>query len=222
MGKDIYGIFVAGGRGVRMGGDVPKQFLEVGGKTVLQRTIESFTEAIPGIKVITVLPESGIETWKQICEKYSFDCPQRIVKGGFTRFHSVRNALEHVPDGALVMIQDGVRPFCSRDLLRRLLDALEEHRAVCPCTPVTDSLKSTDHALPDPDRSKLVAVQTPQCFRSEDIREAYRQAYDTAFTDDASVAAKKGIPVTLIQGDRYNIKITTPEDLELARLLTGR
>ena len=223
MERKIYGIFVAAGRGLRMGGSVPKQFLPLKGRPVLQRTIEAFLEAVPGIRVVTVLPKESIPFWDEECGRNNFECPQRVVAGGMTRFHSVRNALATVPDGAVVMIHDGVRPLVSASLIRRLLDAVEGgSRAAVPATKVTDTLRSTDPSVPAPDRSVLVAVQTPQVFLSEDIKAAYEQAYDPAFTDDASVASAKGIPVTLVEGDRYNLKITEPGDLAAAEALSNR
>ena len=221
MDRKIYGIFVAGGKGVRMGSDTPKQFLELRGIPVLQRTVERFVEAVPSMDVICVLPSEHIPLWNNLCTLHNFECPQRIVKGGITRFHSVRNALKQVPDGALVMIHDGVRPLCSRELIARMLKAMETERAAVPATPVTDTLRSLDPDVPSPDRSRLVSVQTPQCFMSEDIRKAYSLPYDPSFTDDASVISRMGIPVTLVEGDRYNIKITTPEDLAVAEALTS-
>ncbi len=224
MRRKIYGIFVAGGSGTRMGGEVPKQFLMLDGRPILQRTIEGFLEAEPDLKVITVLPRVHFQTWKDLCATYSFHCPQTLVAGGLTRFHSVQNALRKVPDGAIVAIHDGVRPLVSPALVRRMLDRMEEEgcRALLPVVPVVDTLRSTDPATPDPDRSKIVAVQTPQIFRSEDIKAAYTQAYDLSFTDDASVAARKEIPLTLEQGERFNLKITTPEDLVLAEAILTR
>ena len=224
MRRKIYGIFVAGGSGTRMGGEVPKQFLMLDGRPILQRTIEGFLEAEPDLKVITVLPRVHFQTWKDLCATYSFHCPQTLVAGGLTRFHSVQNALRKVPDGAIVAIHDGVRPLVSPALVRRMLDRMEEEgcRALLPVVPVVDTLRSTDPATPDPDRSKIVAVQTPQIFRSEDIKAAYTPAYDLSFTDDASVAARKEIPLTLEQGERFNLKITTPEDLVLAEAILTR
>ena len=225
MRRKIYGIFVAGGSGTRMGGELPKQFLLLDGVPILQRTIERFLEVEPDLKVITVLPRVHFQTWKDLCAVHSFHCPQTLVAGGLTRFHSVQNALRKVPDGAIVSIHDGVRPLISADLVRRMLDRMQQGdcRALLPVVPVVDTLRSVDPATPDPDRSRIVAVQTPQIFRSEDIKAAYGQAYDLAFTDDASVAARKGIPLTLEQGERFNLKITTPEDLFLAQaILTQR
>ncbi len=211
---------MAGGSGTRMGGDLPKQFLILDGRPILQCTLETFLEAEPEMKVITVLPRTHFRTWKDLCATYSFNCPQTLVAGGLTRFHSVQNALKKVPDGAIVSIHDGVRPLISADLVRRMLDRMQEGcRALVPVVPVVDTLRSTEPGVPDPDRSRVAAVQTPQIFRSEDIRDAYTQAFDLSFTDDASVAARKGIPLTLTEGERFNLKITTPEDLVLAEAI---
>lgn len=223
MIERIYAIFVAGGSGTRMGTKTPKQFLELCGKPVLQRSIETFLEAVPGINVITVLPFEHMDEWKDMCFKYSLDCPQTLVEGGITRFHSVKNALAKVPDGSIVFIHDGVRPLISAELVRKMASMMNQDvRALIPVVPVVDTLKLKDRNGPDPDRSNIVAAQTPQVFLSQDIKEAYRLGYDTSFTDDASVAARKGIPLTFVQGERFNIKITTPEDLELATFLLSR
>ncbi|MCQ2176792.1 MAG: 2-C-methyl-D-erythritol 4-phosphate cytidylyltransferase [Bacteroidales bacterium] len=223
MDRRIFGIFVAGGSGTRMGSQTPKQFLELGGKPVLQRTIERFLEAVPDMKIITVLPKEHFGTWKELCVRYALDCPQTLVEGGFTRFHSVKNALAKVPDGSIVFIHDGVRPFVSAALIREMASMMQHgQRALVPAIPIVDTLKSKNQEEPDPDRSRLVAVQTPQVFLSEDIKAAYVQGYDTAFTDDASVAKRKKIPLTFVDGERFNIKITTPEDMELAEWLLSR
>lgn len=219
MGRKVYAVFVAGGSGTRMGGPVPKQFLEIGGIPVLQRTIENFIDACPDAKVITVLPKPHIGTWKEICTRKALTCPQMIVEGGMTRFHSVRNALSRIPDGVIVSIHDGVRPFPSKAMIQRMIAEMDECDAVVPALPVTDSLKYKDGSLPEPDRSNIISVQTPQMFRSELLKEAYRQAYQESFTDDASVAARSGIGISYTEGERFNIKITTPEDLKLAELI---
>jgi len=202
-----------------MGGSLPKQFIEIEGIPVLMRTITRFAEALPEMKVITVLPEAWTDTWKDLCRKHEFNVPQILVAGGMTRFHSVRNALERVPDEAVVLVHDGVRPLISTDLIRNLVGRMDTERAVVPSTPVTDTLKSTEPGVPDPDRSRMIAVQTPQVFLAEDLKRAYSQAYDPLFTDDASVAARIGIPVTYVEGEKYNIKITTPEDLLVAKAI---
>ena len=206
-----------------MGFDIPKQFLPLGGEPVLMRSIFRFVQAVPGIKVITVLPSGQAPRWKELCAEHAFNVPQILVRGGITRYHSVKAALEKVPDGALVAIHDGVRPLVSEELIKAMFAAMEQHRALIPILPVTDTLKSAVPGVPDPDRSALRAVQTPQVFRSEDIKAAYSTlGYTDAFTDDASVAAAAGIPVDFFPGEKYNLKITTPEDLTLAELLLSR
>ena len=217
MAEQIFAIIMAAGSGTRMGSEQPKQFLPLGGVPILQRTIERFREALPQARVVTVLPREHFQTWKDLCTQNHLDCPQQLVAGGITRFHSVQNALKVVPDGAIVFIHDGVRPLASVDFLRRLAGQIHQHRALIPVIPVTDTIVSDQGE--GVDRTHLRAVQTPQVFRSEDIRAAYTLAYETSFTDDGSVAQRKGIPLSYVEGERYNLKITTPEDLRMAEAL---
>ena len=217
MDRKKYLLVMAGGSGSRMGADCPKQFLEIGGKAILQLTIERFLEAEPDLKVVVVLPKEHIDTWKQYCHSRNFFCPQTLVSGGITRFHSVRNGLEKVPEGALVAVHDAVRPLISAELVRTLYAAAEVSGAVVPTVPVVDTIKSLDGIYVD--RSRLLSVQTPQIFRSELLKEAYRQPYNTSFTDDASVVEAAGETVDYVSGERFNIKITTPDDLVLCNAL---
>ena len=224
MDRKKFLVIPAGGSGVRMGADVPKQFLLLDGKPILRLTIERFLEAVPDIHVVTVLPEAHIGWWRQYCAKDGFTCPQKMVEGGFTRFHSVKNALQHIPDGAIVAVHDSVRPLISVAKIRELFAAAESAPAVIPATPCTDTLKAVskreDGALEvtgSVDRSAVWGVQTPQIFHSEVLKKAYDRGYDTLFTDDSSVVSAAGIPVLCIEGERTNIKITTPEDLLLAQ-----
>ena len=226
-------IVMAAGSGTRMGSSTPKQFLDLCGKPVLRRTIETFLSAEPDIIVITVLSKDCVSLWKEYCLSSDFNCPQQLVYGGFTRFHSVRNALEKAPDGAIVAIHDGVRPLVSPKLVKTLFDEMStgKHRALIPVVPSVDTLKLVDKvkdsagnerlvaADGEIDRSRVYCAQTPQMFMSKDIKDAYSLPFDTSFTDDASVAAKKGIPLSFLEGERYNIKLTSPEDLELARMI---
>ena len=216
-----------------MGTAQPKQFMLLDGVPVLQRSIGAFLKACPDIKVVTVLPKDHLQTWKDICTRTTFDIPQRLVEGGITRFHSVQNALETIPDGAIVAVHDGVRPLITPEFIHTMFSKMENCRSLIPVLPVVDTLKTlargSDGELtcsiePDPDRSVIFGAQTPQIFLSEDLRAAYTQPYDTAFTDDASVARKYGIPLSFILGERLNIKITSPEDLTLAEsiLLLGK
>jgi len=226
-------IVMAAGSGSRMGSSTPKQFLDLGGIPILRRTIETFISAVPGIRVITVLPKDHISFWKEYCLSADFTCPQLLVPGGFTRFHSVKNALERVPDGAIVAIHDGVRPLLSAGLVKEMFSkmATGKYRALIPVLPSVDTLKLLEKkedpsgvvklvsASGEIDRSKVYCAQTPQMFLSKDIKEAYSQAFDTSFTDDASVAERKRIPLSFQKGERFNFKITSPEDLELARMI---
>ena len=208
-----------------MGASVPKQFLTIKGKSILHATISVFTNTFPDVKVVTVLPEEHIPYWKKYCLENNFTVPQIIVKGGFTRFHSVKAALEKVPDGAIVAIHDGVRPLIGTEKIRELFAQAEKVPALIPVLPVTDTLKvlvkGSDGTLSATselvDRSRLYGAQTPQLFHSEKLKAAYTQGYNTLFTDDASVAQQYGIPLTFTEGERYNLKITTPEDLVLAK-----
>ena len=218
---------MAAGSGTRMGAQMPKQFLELGGKAVLQRTIEVFQRACEGISVITVLPKEHMNYWREYCLSRNFTCPQVLVAGGITRFHSVRNALAKVPEGALVAVHDGVRPLLTEGLVQKLFEAAEQEHAVVPVIPCVDTMKvleSRDGVLRSiagakADRSVLYGAQTPQVFYSEVLKNAYMMAYDTAFTDDASVAEKYGQDVCYVEGERFNIKITTQDDMILAKAI---
>jgi len=231
MDRKNYVIVMAAGQGSRMGSSIPKQFLDLGGKPILRRTIENFISAVPGIRVVTVLPKEHVKTWRDYCTSNDFIYPQLLVEGGLTRFHSVRNALERIPDGAVVAVQDAVRPLASRAFISSLFAKMGECRAVIPVVPSVDTLKSVRKlTLPgggvkleatgqEIDRSTVYCAQTPQLFRSEDIKEAYSQAFDLSFTDDASVAERKKIPLSYVEGERFNIKITTPDDMTFAEAI---
>ena len=227
MERKKYVIIMAAGSGTRMGAGRPKQFLELEGKAILQKTIEVFLNACPGISVITVLPQDFMGYWREYCLENNFVCPQILVPGGITRFHSVRNALDRVPEGALVAVHDGVRPLLSEGLVRDMFEKAEEVPALIPVTPCVDTMKVLENkdgelvAVPGAkaDRSVLYGAQTPQIFHSEILKEAYAMPYDTSFTDDASVVEKYGKSLFYVVGERLNIKITTQDDLLLARAI---
>ena len=229
MGRKKYVVMMAAGSGTRMGAQMPKQFLELDGKAILRRTIETFLEACPDISVITVLPGQYVDYWRDYCYRNSFICPQILVKGGITRFHSVRNALQKVPSGAIVAVHDGVRPLLTENMIKDMFDKAEDCPALIPVVPCVDTMKVLRKKVWDDgsetlsaisgqsvDRSVLYGAQTPQIFHSELLKAAYDQAYDTAFTDDASVVEKYGKSLSYVMGERLNIKITTSEDLVLA------
>jgi 2-C-methyl-D-erythritol 4-phosphate cytidylyltransferase len=210
----LYVIIVAGGSGKRMGADIPKQFLELGGRPLLMHTIERFRTFDESIEIITVLPENQIRHWCDLQEKYSFRIPQTMVKGGSSRFYSVRNGLEFVEEPGLVAVHDGVRPFVSLDTIQRCFEVAEKLGNAIPVLPPSDTLRIiSGKESTTLNRMNVRLVQTPQVFHSELLKEAYKQAYVPEFTDDATVVEKTGVKINLVEGNRENIKITNPEDL---------
>lgn len=234
MTRNKYLLLLAGGSGTRMGADKPKQFIETGGKAILHHTLDRFVSACPDIRIITVLPEGWKQAWTDYCYERNLIYPQKLVSGGITRFHSVKNAMEKVPDGAVVAVHDGVRPLLSGKMIVRLFAEAGTTPAVVPVVPVVDTIKVLEkektadgqvHLVPVPgeraDRSRLYAAQTPQVFWSEILKEAYAQPYSPEFTDDASVVERCGIAIKYPEGEKYNVKITTPDDMVLADALLG-
>ena len=210
----LYAVIVAGGSGKRMQTETPKQFLELAGKPVLMRTIERFKTFDDSIEIIIVLPENQIEYWTFVQKKYSFSIRHKIAKGGATRFHSVKNGLELVPEHSLVAIHDGVRPFVSADTIKRCFETAEKLGNAIPVVTVSDSLRMITNEGNIPiDRQLVRIIQTPQTFNSSIIKKAYQQEYRYEFTDDATVLETLGEKINLVEGNKENIKITTPEDL---------
>lgn len=215
-----YALIVAGGKGLRMGGELPKQFLPIGGKPVLMRTIEAFYTYNPEIQIILVLPGSQQSYWAELCREHHFSLPHVIADGGDTRFHSVKNGLLFVKTQGLVGVHDGVRPFVSREVIARCYALAAEKRAVVPVIDVVETirhLESDNSVTVSRDEYKL--VQTPQVFDADLLKRAYEQPYAPHFTDDASVVEALGVPVVLTAGNRENIKITTPFDFKIATAL---
>lgn len=215
-----YIIIVAGGKGLRMGGDIPKQFLPIGGKPVLMRTLERFHEYSKDLQIILVLPQAQQSYWQQLCEEYDFKVEIRLAAGGETRFHSVQNGLSLIPDDAegVVGVHDGVRPFVSVEVIKNCFETARTRQAAIPVTPVIETLRhipTQKNVL----RSDYCLVQTPQCFDIQLLKAANKQPYSESFTDDASVVEAYGHEVTMVDGNRENIKITTPFDLQLAETL---
>lgn len=218
-----YVIIVAGGKGLRMGGEIPKQFLPVNGKPVLMRTIERFRDYSPKLGIILVLPKTQQGYWRNLCLEHGFQATYTIADGGETRFHSVRNGLSLIPDGerGVVGVHDGVRPFVSTEVIGRCYETARKSGAVIPITPVVETLRyvGDSEAGRNVARSDYRLVQTPQAFDIQLLKKAYGQEYSEAFTDDASVAESIGVSVTMVDGNRENIKITTPFDMTVAEAL---
>ena len=217
-----YVIIVAGGKGLRMGSDIPKQFLPIGGKPVLMRTLERFRAYDDALQIILVLPEAQQAYWRELCGQYHFDVEYQLANGGQTRFHSVQNGLALVPDEAegVVGVHDGVRPFPSIEVIRNCYETARTRKAVIPVIPVVETVRHLegDKSVTVP-RGNYRLVQTPQTFDIQLLKAANRQPYNDGFTDDASVVESYGFEITLVEGNRENIKITTPYDLKIAEVL---
>lgn len=213
-------VIVAGGKGLRMGTDIPKQFLPVGGMPVLMRTINAFHNFDADMDIILVLPSDQQGYWSELCREYSFCTPHRIADGGETRFHSVRNGLALATDEGLIAVHDGVRPFVTAEVIERCFAEAEQKKAVIPVIPVVDTVRQlVDGGSVTVSRDLYRLVQTPQTFDAALLKEAYRQPYTPHFTDDASVVEAFGYEVTLVEGCRENIKITTQFDLKVAEAI---
>ena len=223
-----YVVITAGGVGRRMKAGIPKQFLDLDGKPILLRTIELFTSLDLPLEIVLVLPPSHIEMWKEYYNSHNLMFPHTIVPGGITRFHSVRSALEVIPDGAVVAVHDGVRPIVPQELLMELLTyPIDEKCAgVIPVVTVVESMRKK---IVDKDgrqigthpvtRENYMLVQTPQVFDSTRLKLAYKKPYSPAFTDDATVMESSGYCFDTVEGSKFNLKITTQDDLRFARLL---
>lgn len=218
-----YVVIVAGGKGLRMGGDVPKQFLLLGGKPVLMRTIERFHAFDAQLQIILVLPPNQQGYWHELCLAHHFKLPYLLADGGATRFESVRNGLALIPNDAqgVVAVHDGVRPMVSVKVIERCFAMACKAQAVIPVTPVVETLRQImpDGASQTVNRDAYRLVQTPQTFDLQLLKQAYQQPYSTAFTDDASVVEALGMQITMVEGNKENIKITTPFDLDVCERL---
>ncbi|MDD6392732.1 MAG: 2-C-methyl-D-erythritol 4-phosphate cytidylyltransferase [Prevotella sp.] len=222
MTKD-YIIIVAGGKGQRMGSSVPKQFLLLCGKPVLMHTIEAFHSYSTSLEIILVLPEEQQTHWKELCEEYGFTTPHTVVSGGSTRFESSRNGISIIPDDAdgVVGIHDGVRPLVSAAVIDRCYESARENYAAIPVMPLTDTLRFVGESGCGRNvlRSDYVIVQTPQVFDIALAKRAFSLPYKESFTDDASVVEDLGCQVSVVEGCRENIKLTTPFDMKVAEAI---
>ena len=213
-------LIVAGGKGLRMGSELPKQFLPIGGKPVLMHTLEAFRGYDVDMQLILVLPREQQDYWQELCRKYDFAIRHRIADGGETRFHSVKNGLALVKEPGLVGVHDGVRPFVSQEVIARCYELAETKQAVIPVIDVMETVRRlTAVGSETVNRSDYKLVQTPQVFDVELLKRAYAQDFTPFFTDDASVVEAMGVPVFLVEGNRENIKITTPFDLKVGSAL---
>lgn len=217
----LYTIIVAGGSGSRMNANVPKQFLDLNGLPILMHTIKAFHTYNNGMKIILALPQGDIAYWEQLCLKHAFNIPITLVRGGSSRFESVRNGLELIEDHqGVVAVHDGVRPLVSQRLIRESFSTAAEKGNAVAAVALKDSVrKITQKGSEAVDRAAYRLVQTPQTFALSVLKSAYKIAKHTNFTDDAAVVEASGHLIQLIEGDGTNLKITTPEDLLVAEYL---
>ena len=220
MTQNEIAIVVAGGKGLRMQSDIPKQFIELQGKPVLMRTLEVFHHYNSSIRLILVLPSVQINFWKELCAKYSFNISHQIVAGGETRYESVKNGLAAIQDSGLVAVHDGVRPFVTIQTIARCFFEAEKYGSAIPVMDLEESIRQiTEIGSQSVDRKAYRLVQTPQVFKSDMLKKAYEQDYSPLFTDDASVVEALGEKIKLVDGNRENIKITTAFDLKIAETI---
>jgi 2-C-methyl-D-erythritol 4-phosphate cytidylyltransferase len=211
-------IIVAGGTGTRMQLNTAKQFLPLAEKPVLLHTFEAFRLYDPDMQFVLVLFKGLHGEWNKIVRDYGFAIKHTIVDGGDERFHSVKNGLAALDkDIELVAIHDAVRPFVSVETITRCFEAAEKNGSAIPAVPVVDTIRRVvdRHSQTIP-RKELVAIQTPQCFQTDIIKKAYETNYQDLFTDDASVVENMGEEISIVEGNRRNLKITTREDLLIA------
>lgn len=215
-------IIVAGGSGERMGTSIPKQFLMISGKEIVVYTIEKFIQAVSDLSVVLVLPKAHFSRWKKIAKKFNLE-QVLIAEGGSNRFESVKSGLSLVESNSIVAVHDAVRPLVSTTTIQRTFEGVKLTGACIPVLKLNESIRElTTKGSSAVTRDNFRLVQTPQCFNSELLKEAYKQSYQSIFTDDASVVESRGIKVNLVEGNAENIKITTPIDLALAKhLLKG-
>jgi len=217
-------IFVAGGTGTRMGSPLPKQFLTLNNTPILIHTLRNFHAFNPFFEMVVVMHHDYISFWKDLCLQFE-DVPEHtVVAGGEERFHSVKNGIEAVSaDIQHIAIHDAVRPLVSHETLTRCFNTLNEHNAVVPAIPINDSIREVHGVLnKSVDRSLYKRIQTPQCFESSMLKEAYSKPFSPLFTDDASVVEANGHSVFLVEGNLENIKITSPIDLIVGESLTAK
>lgn len=210
-------IIVAGGKGIRMGADTPKQFLKLGEKPVIYHSMSAFIKYDKKIRMLVGLPEGYLEEWNTICKDFSIDFDHEVIRGGDTRFHTVLNALEKIGNHELVAIHDAVRPFVSSNTIERCFQTAENWGTAVPCIVVPDSMREIqdDSSFPV-NRESYRMIQTPQVFKGEIIKSAYLQEFQPGFTDDASVVEQAGYDIHLVEGNKENFKITTIEDYNMA------
>lgn len=215
-----FAIIVAGGQGLRMNSETPKQFLLLNGKPILMHTIEAFARFDASMKIVVVLPQEHIGMWESLCAEFHFTLPCQLVLGGDSRYESVSHGLLMIQDEGVIAVHDGVRPLVSGALIARCFETAEKLGSAIPvCTMVESIRQRFINGSKSVDRNEFVTVQTPQVFNAMILKRAYKQAPPKNSTDDASLVEALGIAMNTIEGERSNIKITEPIDLKMAEWL---
>ncbi|GGI25750.1 2-C-methyl-D-erythritol 4-phosphate cytidylyltransferase [Pedobacter mendelii] len=215
-----YAVIVAGGSGNRMQTETPKQFLLLKNLPVLMHTIKAFAQSDSQPKILLVLNKEQQAYWLRLCEEFNFRIPHQIINGGTERFYSVKNAIETINEESIVAIHDAVRPLISKELIDKGFKQAETIGNVIAAVQSSDSVRMLrDNKTNALSRNEIYLVQTPQTFSLKILKESYKQEFSTHFTDDASVVELAGYEINIVEGERNNIKITYPIDLELAELL---
>lgn len=218
MRKSI--IIVAGGNGTRMGADIPKQFIELNGKPILMHTLDNLQAIYSSMQLVLVLPKDQFSYWEELKKKHQFETAHDLAEGGKTRFLSVKSGLQKVLNSDVVGVHDGVRPFASKQVIDACFEKASQNGAAIPVVPIVQSLRVVQNGQSNAvDRSNYCAVQTPQCFRTDTLKEAFAQADRVDYSDDATVVEEYGQSISMVDGNTENIKITTPMDLQLAQLI---
>jgi 2-C-methyl-D-erythritol 4-phosphate cytidylyltransferase len=215
-----YVIIVAGGSGSRMNSTLPKQFMELNGRPIICHTIERFYQYNPEMEIVVVLSGDYLQFWDDLRRTIRFHIPHQLVSGGSERFFSVKNGLAVIKDARVIGIHDAVRPMVSVRTIDRCYHTAADHKTAVPVITINDTLREVESGMSKTvDRNKFRIVQTPQCFEAVVLKAAFEQVYKPEFTDDATVVEFYGEKINLIEGNKENIKITTPEDLDLAHAI---
>jgi 2-C-methyl-D-erythritol 4-phosphate cytidylyltransferase len=220
-----YVIIVAGGSGSRMQSAVPKQFLLLNGLPVLMHTMQAFEQTVIKPAIVLIMHPNFHSYWQELCAKYSFNIPHHLVAGGETRFHSVKNGLDHIncDNDALIAVHDAVRPITSAGIIEASFAYAALHGNAVTAVKSRDSVRQVKNgASVSLLRDEIYLVQTPQTFKAGLLKKAYEQPYTASFTDDASVVEQYGIAINITEGSYENIKITFPEDIAIAELLLNK
>lgn len=213
-------IIAAGGKGIRMNSNIPKQFNLLQQKPILFYTIEAFFKYSKEVYIVLALPKNHISNWLKLTKEHSFNIPHCIVEGGDTRYNSVKNALEKITNYDIIAVHDAVRPFITNEFLQKLYSTAEEKGTAIPVIQVNETVREiTNSQNKVLNREHIFLIQTPQVFNKDWLLKAYELPYSQEITDDAMLVEKAGYNLTFVEGLKYNIKITTPDDLFFANYL---